>query len=229
MIRIPAPQRKRGGLAASLDDQRRNQQSSHIAPGLKNRGLRATTMNLRRHQQRAGSVSDRSLAASTRRSAPSSAALRQSTPVGGDKQHWLPQGGEGNLQHTISVRLGFLLTIVLQLQSRYRKCVHFKGGAYIGVENVRTTSLRTKGAYISESDVRTRNFEAVANSSQTRRAERHGGRSLQMAISVPRIVVLRRRVASVSRPLRRPSNDRQVGAAEVLRGYDLAARQVALT
>jgi hypothetical protein len=85
----------------------------------------------------------------------------------------------------LSVRRRTLSSIVLHLQPRYRKCVHFGGGAYIEVENVRTTSLRTKGAYISGCDVRTCNLGAIANRLQLESPERHGGRSLQKAIYVP--------------------------------------------
>ena len=93
--------------------------------------------------------------------------------------------GDAMSDESISVRMRSLSSIVLQLQPRYRKCVHFRGGAYIEVENVRTTSLRTKGAYISGSDVRTRNSGAIANLLRLESPERHGGRSLQLAISAP--------------------------------------------
>jgi hypothetical protein len=142
-----------------------------------------------RHQRRAVSVSDRSLSAPP------------------------------NLQPTISVRQIALSTIVLQLQTRYRKCVHFRGGAYIEVEKVRTASLRTKGAYNRGADVRTSNLETVANLSQTRRAERHGGRCLQKAVYVRKIMLAPRRAVGVSRPLRRPSNNRRN-----LAGSRIAAR-----
>ena len=132
-------------------------------------------MHHQRHQQRAGSVSDRSLATSTRRSAPSSAAL----------PHLLPQGGEGLFQCSISVRRRALSSIVLQLQRRYRNCVQNGGGAYIEIEKVRTESLRTKGAYISGSDVRTCNFEAVANLLRLAFRKCGGDRFLKKAISVP--------------------------------------------
>ena len=141
-------------------------------------------MKLHRHQQRAGSVSDRSLSASVPTSAPSSA-LRAHASGRRRQAARSPTRGEGSRQGPISVRRCVLLAIVLQLQPRYGYCVQNGGGAYIEVENVRTTSLRTKGAYKRGCDVRTCNFEAVANLSQTRRAERHGGRSLQKAVVVP--------------------------------------------
>ena len=144
------------------------------APGMKCRGLRSMTMNHQRHQQRAGSVSDRSFATPIRRSAPSSA-LRAPSPT----------RGEGTA--TLSVRRRDLLTIVLQLQPRYGYCVQNGGGAYIDDRFVRTESLRTKGAYISGSDVRTCNFEAVANLLRLAPAKRHGGRSLQKAAYVRRL------------------------------------------
>ena len=85
----------------------------------------------------------------------------------------------------ISVRRGRLLTTELQLQPRYRKCVHFQGGAYIEVEKVRTASLRTKGAYISGSDVRTCNFEAMTNRLRFAQARRRGERFLPKVICAP--------------------------------------------
>ena len=155
-------------------------------------------MSRLRRQQRAGSVSDRSLSAPIGRSAPSTA-LRAPPPT----------MREGKYQYPIYVRRSFLLTIVLQLQPRYRKCVYFRGGAYIEVEKVRIAPLRTKGAYISGSDVRTCDFAVIANRLQLRRAERHGGRSLQKAVYVPRFAMHQRRAAGVSRPLRRAGNERQ--------------------
>ena len=161
-------------------------------------------MNHPRQQQRAGSLSDRSLAASTRRSAPSSVASR----------HLLPQEGEGSFHNPISGRRRSLSSIVLQLQPRYRKCVHFGEGAYIEVENVRTTSLRTRGAYFRGSDVRTGNFAATANLLQLAPAERHGGRSLQKAISVPQCATGPRRAAGMSRPLRRAGDSRRYSRSD---------------
>ena len=87
-----------------------------------------------------------------------------------------------------SVRRRGLLTIVLQLQPRYRKCVQNGGGACNEVRFARTTSLRTKGACKTGSDARTCNLEVVANRLRVRPAERRGGRRLQMAVSVPRFV-----------------------------------------
>jgi hypothetical protein len=170
---IPAPQRKQGDMPVFLANAEHH--STRNAPGLKNRGLRAATMKNKRHQQRAGSVSDRSLAASIRRSAPSSVASR----------HLLPQEGERSRRHLISVRQYSLSSIVLQLQPRYRKCVHFRRGAYIEVEKVRTETLRTKGAYIMGSDVRTCRFGVIANLLQLEPAQRRGGRRRQKAICVP--------------------------------------------
>ena len=117
-------------------------------------------------------------------------------------------------QDALSVRERGLLTIVLQLQPRCRKCVHFGGGAYIEVENVRTTSLRTKGAYISGSDVRTYDFGAIAILLQLAPAERHGGRSLQKAISVPQCATGPRRAAGMSRPLRRAGDSRRYSRSD---------------
>ena len=98
---------------------------------------------------------------------------------------WERDCGDALSDGAVYARHRKLSSIVLQLQPRYRKCVHFHRGAYIKVENVRTGSLRTKGAYISGSDVRTCSLETVVNLLQLRRAERRGRRSLQKAISVP--------------------------------------------
>ena len=87
--------------------------------------------------------------------------------------------------NAISVRQQALLIVVLQLQLRYRKCAHFREGAYIEVENVRTASLRTKGAYISGSDVRTCNFEAMTNRLRFAQARRRGERFLPKVICAP--------------------------------------------
>ena len=105
------------------------------------------------------------------------------------------------------VRRRHLFTIVLQLQPRYRKCVHFGGGAYSEVENVRTGSLRTKGAYIRGSDVRTCNLETIANRLQLPPAKRHGDRSLQKAISARTLQRRPRRAAGLSPPLRSRSHN----------------------
>jgi hypothetical protein len=133
------------------------QYSTHNAPGLKNRGLRATSMN---HPGQP----------------PDDAALIRG---------FAAPSPSGRRNMAISVRQRPLLTTELQLQPRYRKCVHLGGGAYIEVEKVRTESLRTKGAYIWGSDVRTCNLEVVANRLRLRRAERRGGRFLQKAIYGP--------------------------------------------
>jgi hypothetical protein len=161
-------------------------------------------MNHQRHQQRAGSVSDRSLSTEheDRRTTaepmnlrcrplinvtltrPSGICLRQEAT--NDAVSRRERGfGDAMSDESISVRLRSLSSIVLQLQPRYGKCAHFGGGAYIEVEKVRTTSLRTKGAYISGSDVRTRNSGAIANLLRLESPRRHGGRSLQLAISAP--------------------------------------------
>ena len=108
----------------------------------------------------------------------------------------------------ISVRQRGLSAIELQLQQRYRYCAQNGGGAYIDDRFVRTESLRTKGAYISGSDVRTCNFNAIANLLRLEPAERRGGRSLQKAIYDRKIIASSRRAAGVSRLLRRPSNER---------------------
>jgi hypothetical protein len=158
---------------------------TRITPGLKNRGLRSRSMNLR-----SAPLDDVTL---TRPSATLS--------------RWERGWWWAVFAASLSVRQSALSSIVLQLQPRYRKCVHFGGGAYIEVEKVRTTSLRTKGAYISCSDVRTCNLETIANRLQLPPAERHGGRSLQKAVSARTLQRRPWRAADASPPLRsRPHN-----------------------
>jgi hypothetical protein len=146
---------------------------NHNAPGLKNRGLRTVLMNL--HNQ---PLCDVTL---TR---PSATRLRQEA-TNRSVSRWESGLLAAVFDIAIYVRQRTLSSIVLQLQPRYGKCVHFGGGAYIEVENVRTESLRTKGAYILGSDVPTCGFGVIANLLQLGQTQRQGGRSLQKAIYVP--------------------------------------------
>jgi hypothetical protein len=182
-----APTRQRAGILtadSSITDPTTN--PTRNAPGLKSRGLRSTSMNL--HCQPLGDVT----------------LTRPSGTLSRRERGWL----HADSAIAISVRQRGLSSIELQLQQRYRYCVQNGGGAYIDDRFVRTESLRTKGAYISGSDVRTCNFNVIANLLRLEPAERRGGRSLQKAISVPEVAVRSRRAAGVSRLLRRPSNER---------------------
>ena len=151
--------------------------------------------NQLRHQQRAGSVSDRSLSAPT------------------------------NLHPSLSVRQRVLFTIVLQLQPRYRCCVQNGRGACNEGRFARVTSLRTKGACKPRSDARTCIFVAAANRWQLEPAERREGRSLQKAISAPQLDRPPRRAAGVSRPLRYPSNSPDAFSSKAIAGGGVAATE----
>jgi hypothetical protein len=159
-----APKRKRGDMA-TFPIPRFPQQLNRIAPGMKCRGLRAMTMN-HRCQPVCGVPLTRPSVTLSRR----------------EKGLSTPKFAEA-----LSARLRSLLTIVMQLNLRYRYCVQNGGDACNQVGFARTISLRTKGACKPGSDARTCNFEVVEDLLRLRPAERHGGRCLQMAISAPEI------------------------------------------
>lgn len=98
---VLAPQRQRGGLAVFSDFPNFNaeHQSHRIALGRKCRGPRATTMN--HHCQPLDDIT---------------LIRRCATPSPG-----------GRRALSVSVRLRAVIAIVLHLQARYRKCVHFRG------------------------------------------------------------------------------------------------------
>jgi hypothetical protein len=140
------------------------QEQPHNAPGMKCRGLRSVFMNL--HCQPLDDVT----------------LTRPSATLSRWERGWWRAG----FQVAISVRRRELFAIELQLQPRYVYCVQNRGGACNEVRFARTESLRTKGACKPGGDARTCDFEAIAILLQLAFPERHGGRSLQKAVSVPK-------------------------------------------
>jgi hypothetical protein len=177
---IPAPQRKREGSPFSNNHQRQNQEQSHNAPGMKCRGLRSMTMNLRCQP------------------------VVDVTLIHGFAA---PSPG-GRMGQSSSVRPRDLLTIVLQLQPRYRYCVQNGGGACNEVRFARMESLRTKGACKPVSDARTCDFKTIANLLQLDVLERAGESSPRKAIYARKQRDAIRRAAGMSRPVRSPGSTR---------------------
>ena len=146
-------------------------------------------MNHHRLRRRAGSVSDRSLATSASRSAPSSAASRHSSPVGDDKQHWLPQEGEGNRVVVVSRAVTVGLTSI-------SGCAHADQNAHKFDRLVRVGALTNKGSHKLRESVRSARRDLKSNVDVSRASV-----TALTAISPPP-----RRAAGVSRPVRGSSN-----------------------
>jgi hypothetical protein len=168
-----APKRKRGGMFEFLIINAKTNNPTHNAPGLKNRGLRATTMN---HPSQP--FVDVSL---TR---PSAASLRQeatSNTVSRREKGWW----SALQQRPLFVRQRGLFAIVLQLQWDYCCSAHGDKSAHRIGRFVRVGALTNRGAHKLRKLVRTRFAGVIANRLQLQQPRRRGGRCLHVAISAP--------------------------------------------
>jgi hypothetical protein len=144
-------------------------------------------MNHQRRRQRAGSVSDRSLATSASRSAPSSVASR----------HLLPQEGEGNQVVVVSRASELGLTSI-------SGCAQADQSAHKFDRLVRVGALTNKGSHKLRESVRSARRDLKSNVDVSRAS----AAALTTISSPPR------RAVGVNRPLRRAGDSRRYSRSD---------------